>query len=139
MSGRQPEPTPPSDDFGLHLTRPRAPAPVDGQLAYESTVTAPTEWVPYVYTDTELRTLAGRRHRSVASLVCGLVGLLIAVFGVWGAPVSLAAIVLALLARTAEPAARTTRVYGLVSGIVGLAIGAGWVAYSTQIAPTLGY
>lgn len=96
-------------------------------------MTAPTEWVPYVYTAAEMRTLVTRRRLSVASLVCGSLGLLLAIFGVWGATLSLAAVVLALVARTAERLAGTLWVYGLVTGLAGLVIVAGWFLYITQV------
>jgi hypothetical protein len=131
MAGEYRDPSTGRDDFRLDLTR--APASVEGELDYESTVTAPTEWVPYVYTDGELRTHAGRRGQPVASVVFGLLGLLVAIFGVWGAALSLAAVVLALMARTTERLAGTLWVYGLATGLAGLAIVVGWVVVITRI------
>ena len=119
------------DDFRVDLTRPPAPAP--GELDYASTFTAPTEWVPYVYTDSELTAQAGRRGLSIASLVFGLVGLLIALFGVWGAALSTAAVVLAVMARMTERRAGTVWAYGLVTGLAGLVLAVGWVLIVTQV------
>lgn len=119
------------DDFRVDLTR--RPAPAEGELDYASTVTAPTEWVPYVYTDSELTAQAGRRGLSLASLVFGLLGLLIAVFGVWGAALSLAAVVLAVMARMTERRGGTVWAYGLVTGLAGLVLAVGWVLIVTQV------
>ncbi|MEO6200201.1 MAG: hypothetical protein ABIX44_03465 [Cryobacterium sp.] len=136
MSSHARDPASP-EDFRLDLTPP-APAP-EGQLAWESTMTAPTDWVPYAYSDAQIKTVTSRRGFSIASLACGLVGLLFAVFGVWGATVSLAAVILALVARTAEPGAKTLWGYGLATGIAGLVIVVGWIVYITQVLlPTLG-
>lgn len=119
------------DDFRLDLTRPSPPP--EGQLSWESTMTAPTDWVPYVYSDAEIKTVTRRRGFSIASLGCGLLGLLLAVFGVWGVTFSLAAIILALVARTAEPRAKALWGYGLASGLIGLVIVIGWFVYITQV------
>jgi len=113
------------------LTRP----PVAGELAYESTVTAPTEWVPYVYTTAEIQTHAARRGLGVASVVCGMLGVLSGIFMVWGVPLSLAAVVLALLARFIERGSATLWRVGLGSGIAGILLGAVWLVVITQILP----
>ena len=134
-AGSHPDPETPNDAFRLDLTRP--PAPVEGQLAYESTVTAPTEWVPYVYTNAEIQALTERRELSVASLVCGLIGLLLAVFGVWGILLSLAALVLSLVARRTESMAGGLWIYGLLTGIIGLVLSVGWIVLITVIFPGL--
>ena len=118
------------DDFRVDLTR--RPAPAEGELDYASTVTAPTEWVPYVYTDSELTAQAGRRGLSLASLVFGLLGLLIAVFGVWGAALSLAAVVLAVMARITDRYPGTLWAYGLGTGLAGLVLAVGWVLIVMQ-------
>ncbi|TFC87310.1 hypothetical protein E3T24_05315 [Cryobacterium sp. TmT2-59] len=131
MVGEYRDPSDDVDDFRLDLTRP--PASVEGELDYASTVTAPTEWVPYVYTDTELRAHAERHGLSVAALVFGLLGLLVAIFGVWGAALSLAAIVLAIMARATEHRSGALWVYGLVTGLAGLLIAAGWVLVITLV------
>lgn len=120
-----------NDDYRVDLTRPRASAP--GELDYASTVTAPTEWVPYVYTDSELSGQAGRRGLSISSLVFGLLGLLIAVFGVWGAALSTAAVVLAVMARVTERRGGTLWAYGLVTGLAGLVLAVGWVLIVMQV------
>ncbi|HSP51252.1 MAG TPA: DUF4190 domain-containing protein [Cryobacterium sp.] len=119
------------DDFRVDLTR--RPAPASGELDYASTVTAPTEWVPYVYTDSELNAQASRSGLSIASLVFGLLGLLIAIFGVWGAALSLAAVVLSVMARLTERRAGTVWIYGLVTGLAGVVLAVGWVLIVTQI------
>lgn len=119
------------DDFRVDLTRRPAPAP--GELDYASTVTAPTEWVPYVYTESELSAQAGRGGLSIASLVFGLLGLSIAVFGVWGAALSLAAVVLAVMARMTERRSGTVWAYGLVTGLAGLVLAVGWVLIVAQV------
>lgn len=124
------------DDGHPNITRP--PESVDGELSYESTVTAPTEWVPYVYTATEIGAVVTRRMLSVASIVCGTLGLLLAIFGVWGTALSVGAVVLALVARTTERLARTLWIFGFVTGLAGLVIVAGWFVYITQVLPTLG-
>lgn len=116
---------PRDDDFRLDLTRPSAP--VEGELDYASTVTAPTEWVPYVYTDSELSARAGRGGLSVAALVFGLLGLGVAVFGVWGAALSLAAVVLAVMARITERRPGILWASGLATGLVGLSLAVIWV------------
>ena len=110
----------------------RAPAPPGSQLDWESTVTAPTEFVPYTYTEAEVQRITGRRRLSVASLLCGLVGLALGVIGVFGLPIALIAIVLALIARTTENRARVLWLSGLVSGLVGVLFTAGWVVYISQ-------
>ena len=125
------------EDFRLDLTRP--PVQVEGELAWESTMTAPTEWVPRVHTDDELQTVASRRGFSIASFVCGLIGLLLGIFGIWGATFSLAAVILASVGRSVEPWARTWWGYGLLTGLTGLAIAVGWIVYVTQVLlPALG-
>ena len=104
----------------------------DGELAWESTVTAPTEWVPYVYTDAEVHSHTTRRRISVASLVCGGLGLLIGIFGVWGVFLSLAGVILAVLARTTERRAKVLWASGLVAGLAGVALGIGWFVLVAQ-------
>ena len=106
----------------------REPAPLTGQLEYESTFTAPTEWVPYVYTDAEIQTIASRRGMSVAALVCGSAGLLLSLFGVWGAPFSFAAILFALMARSMERLATPRWGYSLALGLTGLVFVGIWIA-----------
>ena len=118
------------DDLRFELTRP--PEEVTGELDYESTVTAPTEWVPYVYTESELRALASRRALAVASLGFGAVGLAGAVFVVWTAPLSLAAVVLAVWASRTERAAVSIWAWGLGTGLAGLVIAAGWIVLISQ-------
>ncbi|MGY4858011.1 hypothetical protein [Cryobacterium sp. AP23] len=113
------------------LTRP----PVAGELAYESTVTAPTEWVPYVYTTAEIQTHPARRGLSIAAVVCGALGVLAGIFVIWGAPLSLAAVVLALVARAVERRAGGLWLFGLFSGIVGLMMAALWFVVITQMLP----
>jgi hypothetical protein len=121
----------------LNLTRPRGPGA--GELDYDSTVTAPTEWVPYVYTDTELRSGAGGRGLSVASLVFGLAGLLIALFGVWGAPLSLVAVMLTVMARRSERLGGALWAWGMVAGLVGLAIVIAWLVIISQALDRIPY
>jgi hypothetical protein len=113
------------------LTRP----PAAGELAYESTVTAPTEWVPYVYTTAEIKTHPVRRGLSIASVVCGVLGMLAGIFVVWGAPFSVAAVVLAVVARFIEPRAGGLWIMGLLSGILGVAMAVLWVVVITQLLP----
>lgn len=124
-------------DIRRDLTRPRGP--IAGELDYESTVTAPTEWVPYVYTDTELHSRSGGRGLSVASLVFGLVGLLGALFGVWGAPLSLAAVVLAVMARQAERLGGALWAWGVVTGVAGLTIVIAWIVIISQAIDRIPY
>lgn len=123
------------DDFALDLTRPAQASAVEGQLAWESTITAPTEWVPYVYTDAELRQSSTRRAFSIASLVTGSIGLVVCVFWLWGAPLSAIAVVLAICAAVIERPARIFWVPGLVTGMSGLLIAAGWLVYVLTLAP----
>lgn len=127
MDGQHGEPSLGPDDFRLDLTRP--PEPVGGQLPYESTVTAPTEWTPYVYSDAEVRTITGRRRLSISAFVCGVLGLLLAIFGVWGVTLSLGAVVLALVARGSERRARAFWLGGLLCGVAGCVIAVGWIVY----------
>ncbi|MGO4691396.1 hypothetical protein [Glaciibacter sp. 2TAF33] len=138
MNGQQPESSPLADEFGVDLVRRPRPPASDGQLPYESTVTAPTVWVPHVYTESEMRALAERRAVSATALVFGLVGLAAAVFGVWGAPLSLMAVVLGFVGRNKEPLARVVWGWAIVAGVVGLLITVGWMIYSIQVAPGLG-
>ena len=119
------------DDAPVELTWPRAFVP--GELDYASTVTAPTEWVPYAYTESELSAQTGRAGLSIAALVFGLLGLLLAVFGVWGAALSLAAVVLSVMARVTERRAGGLWAYGLVTGLAGLVLAVGWVLIVTQV------
>jgi len=121
----------------LNLTRPRGPDV--GELDYESTVTAPTEWVPYVYTDTELRSREGGRGLSIASIVFGLAGLLGALFGVWGAPLSLAAVVLAVMAQRSERLGGALWVWGMAAGLGGLAIVIVWIVIVSQALDRIPY
>ena len=113
------------------LTRP----PVAGELAYESTITAPTEWVPYVYTTAEIQTHAARRGLSVAAAVCGMLGVLAGIFVIWGVPLSVAAVVLALVARFVEHRTGGLWIVGLVSGLVGILMGVLWFVVITQMVP----
>ena len=129
MAGEYREP-PRDDEFRFDLTRPSAP--VEGELDYASTVTAPTEWVPYVYTDSELSAQTGRGGLSIAALVFGLLGLGIAVFGVWGAALSLAAVVLAVMARITERRSGALWAYGLGTGLAGLILAVAWVLIVMQ-------
>ena len=113
------------------LTRP----PAAGELAYESTVTAPTEWVPYVYTTAEIQKHTARRGLGIAAVVCGALGVLAGIFVIWGAPLSLAAVVLALVARFVENRAGGLWIIGLVSGIVGILMAALWFVVITRMLP----
>jgi hypothetical protein len=113
------------------LTRP----PAAGELAYESTVTAPTEWVPYVYTTAEIKTHPVRRGLSIASVVCGVLGMLAGIVVIWGAPLSVAAVVLALVARFLETRAGSLWIVGLVSGMVGIAMAVLWFVVITHMLP----
>lgn len=113
------------------LTRP----PVAGELAYESTITAPTEWVPYVYTTAEIQTHVPRRGLSVAAAVCGLLGVLAGIFVIWGVPLSIAAVVLALVARFVEHRAGALWIVGLVSGLGGILMGVLWFVVITRMLP----
>lgn len=122
----------PHQNSDTHRDYIRAPAPPGSQLNWESTITAPTEFVPYTYTEAEVRRITGRRRLSVASVVCGLVGLALGVLGVFGLPVALVAIVLALLARITEHRARAIWGSGLASGIVGVLLAGGWFVYISQ-------
>ncbi|TFD66858.1 DUF4190 domain-containing protein [Cryobacterium ruanii] len=121
------------DDASAQLGYTRAPAPPGSQLDWSSTVTAPTEFVPYAYTEAEVERITGRRRLAVASVVCGLVGLALGVIGVFGLPLAFIAITLALIARTTENRARTLWMNGLVSGIIGVLLAAGWIVYISQI------
>jgi hypothetical protein len=125
----------PEDGYWFDITRPPAAAPDNGQLAWESTVTAPTEWVPHVPTDAELQRLASRRALSVSSLVAGATSLLVALFTIWAVPLSLAAVVLALRARQVEGRARVFWLSGLVTGIAGLVMAGIWLVYILGVAP----
>ena len=113
------------------LTRP----PVAGELAYESTITAPTEWVPYVYTTAEIQTHAARRGLSVAAAVCGVLGVLAGIFVIWGAPLSIAAVVLALVARYVERRSGSLWILGLLSGVLGILMAVLWFVVITRMLP----
>jgi len=123
------------DEFALELTRRPVSPPTDGQLAWESTITAPTEWVPYAYTTGELRRVAARRTLSTTALVIGALGLLVVLFTIWGFPLSLVAIVLALTATQLERPARARWIPALLVGFVGLVIAAVWLVYIVNFAP----
>ena len=122
----------PHQDSDAHREHTRAPAPPGSQLSWESTVTAPTEFVPYTYTEAEVARITGRRRLSVASVVCGLAGLVLGVLGVFGLPLALVATVLALIARITEHRARAFWGSGLASGIVGILLAVGWFVYISQ-------
>lgn len=130
MSGQYRDQFAPADDF--NLTRPPARSP-QGQLAWEATETAPTEWVPYVYTEAEVRQVGIRRRLSIGSVVLGALGLIGGVLGVFGLPFAFCAVLLALVARGAERRAGALWVGGLLSGIAGLLLGAGWVYYIAHV------
>ncbi len=119
-------------DSAASLDYTRPPAPPGSQLNWESTVTAPTEFVPYTYTEVELARITGRRRLSLASVICGLASLVLGVIGVFGLPLALVAITLALIARTSENRARTLWLSGLVSGLVGVLLAVGWFVYISQ-------
>jgi hypothetical protein len=123
------------DEFALDLTRRPVSSPTDGQLAWESTITAPTEWVPYAYTTGELRLVAARRRLSTTALVFGALGLVVMLFTIWGFPLSLVAIVLALTATQLERPARGRWLPALLVGLVGMVIAAGWLVYILNVAP----
>jgi hypothetical protein len=125
-------------DTAARLGYTRAPAPPGGQLDWDSTVTAPTEFVPYTYTEAEVQRVLSRRRLSGMSVFCGLVGLALGVIGVFGLPIALIAITLALIARTTENRARHLWVSGLVSGLVGVVLAVGWIVYiSGTVIPLL--
>jgi len=119
----------PTDSVRTDHVRP--PAPAGSQLTWESTMTVPTEFVPYVYTDDEVRRVQSRRRSSVASVACGSLGLLLGLVGVWGVLLALAAVVLAAVARNTEPNARTLWMTGLVTGLGGCALAFGWFVFVT--------
>jgi hypothetical protein len=98
-------------------------------------VTAPTEWVPYVYTTAEIKTHPVRRGLSIASVVCGVLGMLAGIVVIWGAPLSVAAVVLALVARFLETRAGSLWIVGLVSGMVGIAMAVLWFVVITHMLP----
>ncbi|TDW29648.1 hypothetical protein [Cryobacterium psychrophilum] len=131
MSGAHRDADTAADAYGLDHTRP--PAPPGSELAWESTITAPTEWVPYVYTDAEVHTHTTRRRLSIAALVCGLLGLLLGIIGVWGVFISVTAVILALIARTVEYRARVFWLSGLVAGLGGILLAVFWFLYITQV------
>lgn len=112
--------------FDFDLTR--EPAAVTGQLEYESTFTAPTEWVPYVYSADDLRQTATPRGFSIAAIVFGIVGLLLSLVSVWGGPFAFVAVVLGLFARSREQLVRGLWGYGLALGLVGLALTGIWIS-----------
>lgn len=111
------------------LNHPRSREPIGNELNWESTVTAPTEFVPYTYTDAEVARITGRRRVSIAAVICGLAALALGIIGVFGLPLALTAIILALIARTTENRARTLWLSALICGIVGVILCIGWVAY----------
>lgn len=135
MTNQPPQSAGVGDEFALDLTRRPASPPADGQLAWESTITAPTEWVPYAYTTGELRLVAARRTLSTTALVISLLGLLVGLFTIWGFPLSLLAIVLALIAMQVERPARARWLPALLIGLVGMAIAAVWLVYILNFAP----
>jgi len=116
-------------DTPAHVDYTRPPAPPGSQLSWESTVTAPTEFVPYTYTEAELEYITGRRRLSIASVIFGLVALALGVIGVFGLPFALIALTLALIARTTENRARTLWLCGLVSALVAVLLAVGWIVY----------
>ncbi|GAB3121628.1 hypothetical protein [Glaciibacter psychrotolerans] len=126
MTDTRGEQTESNGSFQFDLTR--DPAPITGQIEYDSTVTAPTEWVPYVYASENARLRPAPRAFSIAALVCGTLGLLLGLFGVWGGPLAFIAVMLGLLARNREPLARPRWGYGVATGLIGLAFTGLWIA-----------
>jgi hypothetical protein len=113
------------------LTRP----PAAGELSYDSTITAPTEWVPYVYTTAEIQIHAAKRGIGVAAVICGAVSVLSGIFLVWGAPLALAAVVLALVSRAVESRKSGLWLSGLGLGLVGLGLATVWILVITRTLP----
>ena len=110
-----------------------APLSPEGQLAWEATETAPVEWVPFVYTAAQESTMRVRRRLSVSSVVLGVVGLAGALLGVFGLPFSAAAVATAIAARITERRAGQLWFIGLVTGVSGLVIGAGWLMLIARV------
>jgi hypothetical protein len=135
MSGQHREPSAPTDEYSITRPALATPHPMtpEGQLAWEATETAPTEWVPYVYTEAEVRTVGIRRRISVASIVLGILGLIGGLVGVFGLALAPGAVLLALIARVLERRAGALWLGGLLCGIAGLVLGAGWLYYITQV------
>ena len=121
------------DGFRRDLSRPVTP--VEGELDYSATTTAPIEWVPFVYSEAELGSVSSRRGLAVSSAIFGAAGLGLSLFGVWGAGLSLVGVMLAVVLHTAEPEARALRNWGLYTGIAGLIIATGWILLITQVVP----
>jgi hypothetical protein len=72
------------------------------------------------------------------SLACGVLGMVAGIFGVWGAPLSLAAVGMAFGARPGPRRAPTVWAYGLVTGTVGLGMSLVWVLLITGVVPMPG-
>jgi len=71
----------------------------------------------------------------VAAAVCGMLGVLAGIFVIWGVPLSVAAVVLALVARFVEHRTGGLWIVGLVSGLVGILMGVLWFVVITQMVP----
>lgn len=64
---------------------------------------------------------------SIISLITGILGVLISIFGGWGFIFSVAAVVLGFLGRSKEPAAKGMWLTGLILGFVGIALSIIWL------------
>jgi hypothetical protein len=64
---------------------------------------------------------------SIISLITGILGVLISIFGGWGFLFSVAAVVLGFLGRSKESAARGMWLTGLILGFVGIALSIIWL------------
>lgn len=64
---------------------------------------------------------------SIISLITGILGVLISIFGGWGFIFSVAAVVLGFLGRSKESAAKGMWLTGLILGFVGIALSIIWL------------
>lgn len=131
--GAQRRPAVPTPLFTPVSFAPTAVHTAEGQLAWEATETAPVEWVPFVYSEAEERTIRVRRRLSVSSIVLGVIGLAGALIGVFGLPFSVGAVGSAVAARFTERRAGMLWIVGLVTGLVGLLIGVGWLVLISRV------
>lgn len=108
------------------------------QLSWESAAAAPGVWVPDVNSVDGPPPRASRSPRSMfalamTSLACGALGLVVGIFGVWGAPLSLAAVGMALGARPRRRRAPMVWVFGLVTGMAGIGMSLLWLLIAAGV------
>lgn len=75
---------------------------------------------------------------SIISLITGILGILISIFGGFGFLLSIAAIVLGFVGRKKEVAAKGLWMTGIITGFVGIAMSIAWLIFYILIAIAFG-